>query len=84
MDNPSVPLSEFLEAMRTARCWGVRTAGPVAGYPDHVEFYYGDSTAGTERAFLLRAALRDGEAVLVLEPDARLSHALRPREQPER
>jgi hypothetical protein len=79
MDNPSMPLSEFLEAMRTARCWGVRTAGAVAGYPDQVELYFDDPATGTERAFVLRAALRDGDAVLVLDPDARLSHALRPR-----
>ena len=79
MSNPSLPLSEFLEAMLTARCWGVRTAGAVADYPDQVELYYEDSKSGTERAFLLRAALRDGDAVLILGPDARLSQALHPR-----
>jgi hypothetical protein len=79
MTNPSRPLSEFLEAMFTARIWGVRTAGAVAEYPDQVELYYEDSETGARRAFLLRAALRDGDAVLILDPDARLSQALRPR-----
>ena len=79
MDNPSVPLSEFLEAMRAARCWGVRTAGGAAEWPDEVELYYDDPATGAERAFLLRAELRGGEAVLVLDPDAGLSRALRPR-----
>lgn len=39
MINPSQPLMEFLEAMLTARCWGVRTAGGVAEYPGQVELY---------------------------------------------
>jgi len=79
MNNPSVLLSEFLEVMRGARCWGVRTAGPVTDSPDEVDLYYDDPASGAECAFLLRAELRDGRAVIVLDPDARLSHGLHPR-----
>ena len=77
MEDLSAPLLEFLEATRAARCFGVRTAGDGAGSTDQVELNYVDPASGAERTLLLRAELRDGRAVLVLEPDARLSGALR-------